>query len=230
MKRLSLILVSILFALQFANAQNGVSISSTNADPDGSAMLDVQSTDKGMLIPRVALTGTSDATTIASPAVSLMVYNTATVSDVTPGFYYWNGTAWITMGGSATTSPTYAIGLNEDLGGYVFYVSPDGRHGLVAATQDQSTSCSWYNAQDIISNSANHSTAGKNFTDWRLPTKYELNLMYGQKANIGGFTTGYYWCSTEFGYSSAWVQGFSDGFQDVDDKNYPSYVRAVRAF
>lgn len=57
-------------------------------------MLDISSNDKGMLIPRVSLTGTSDISTISSPATSLLVYNTRTVSNVTPGFYYWNGTAW----------------------------------------------------------------------------------------------------------------------------------------
>ena len=61
-------------------------------------MLDVKSTNKGLLIPRVTLTGTNDAVTISSPAASLMVYNTATAGGgataVTPGFYYWNGTAW----------------------------------------------------------------------------------------------------------------------------------------
>jgi len=221
-RKIQILAVALFVMLSFNAFSQNVGISSDGTDPDNSAMLDVSSTSKGLLIPRMTQ---AERNAIGSPATGLMIFQT----DVTPGFYYWNGTAWTTLGG-ATTSPTYTIGLNEDLGGYVFYVSPDGRHGLVAATQDQSTSCSWYNAQDIISNSANHSTAGKNFTDWRLPTKYELNLMYGQKANIGGFTTGYYWCSTEFGYSSAWVQGFSDGFQDVDDKNYPSYVRAVRAF
>ncbi len=112
MKKVAIFLVSILFTLQLANAQTGVSISNTNADPHNSAMLDVQSTDKGVLIPRVALTGTTDATTIVSPAVSLMVYNTATVSDVTPGFYYYNGTAWTAIGGSSAT-PTLSSVLNE---------------------------------------------------------------------------------------------------------------------
>ena len=47
-----------------------------------------------MLIPRVALTGTADTATIPSPAISLMVYNTATAGDVTPGYYYWDSTVW----------------------------------------------------------------------------------------------------------------------------------------
>jgi hypothetical protein len=57
----------------------------------GSAMLEVNSTNKRILIPNVSLTGSTDVTTIISPAVSLLVYNTATVSDVEPGYYYNSG-------------------------------------------------------------------------------------------------------------------------------------------
>jgi hypothetical protein len=78
---------------QKINAQN-VGINPTGAAPDSSAVLDVSASDKGLLIPRVLLTGTTDVTTIASPATSLLVYNTATVADVTPGFYYFTGTNW----------------------------------------------------------------------------------------------------------------------------------------
>jgi trimeric autotransporter adhesin len=71
-----------------------IGINTDGTAPHASSMLDIKSTDKGLLIPRVSLTGTSDATTIASPAASLLVYNLATVSDVTPGYYYWSGTVW----------------------------------------------------------------------------------------------------------------------------------------
>lgn len=58
---------------------------------------------KGILIPRVALTQTtSNAPVGASVATSLLVYNTATVNDVTPGFYYWDGTQWVRQTGGAT--------------------------------------------------------------------------------------------------------------------------------
>jgi hypothetical protein len=55
-------------------------------------MLDIKSANKGILMPRVALTGTTDAVTVPTPAVSLMVYNTATAGGVTPGYYYNSGT------------------------------------------------------------------------------------------------------------------------------------------
>lgn len=58
-------------------------------------MLDVKSTNQGFLMPRVSLLSTTDVISISSPATSLLVYNTATISDVVPGFYYFNGTIWV---------------------------------------------------------------------------------------------------------------------------------------
>jgi hypothetical protein len=129
----------------------------------------------------------------------------------------------------ATSEPTYTIGLNSDLGGYVFYVTPDGKHGLVCETQDQGISSLYY-AQDLITDPANHSTAGKNFTDWRMPTKYELNLMYTQRVAIGNFEA-YYWSSTwSFDGVYGWWQDFRNGSQSVQNRRAVYYIRAVRAF
>jgi hypothetical protein len=72
-------------------AQN-VGINGTGNAPDASAMLDIEATNKGLLVPRVALTGTTDATTILTPATSLLVYNTATAGGINPGYYYNSGT------------------------------------------------------------------------------------------------------------------------------------------
>ena len=76
------------------------------------------------------------------------------------------------------------------------------------------------------------------YSDWFLPSKDELNEMYlniGQGnalglGNIGGFANYYYWSSTEGDNSSAWNQGFFLGNQDVTNKYFSSFVRAVRAF
>ena len=143
-----------------------------------------------------------------------------------------NGTSitWATPASSSSSSPTYTTGLNSDLGGYVFFLSTDSKHGLVAETQDQSTPTTWYDAEDKISNQANHSTNGKKFTDWRLPTKHELNLMYSVKNLIGGFVNNYYWSSTEVSSSIVGAQDFRDGYKGNSSKDGTWYVRAVRAF
>jgi hypothetical protein len=89
-------------------AQVGVGTNTPNA----SAMLDVTSTSKGFLQPRVALTGSSDSTTIASPAAGLMIYNTATAgtgaSAVTPGLYYYSGSAWQRLANQAEVAAATA--------------------------------------------------------------------------------------------------------------------------
>jgi hypothetical protein len=91
-----------------AQAQNvGVGTSSP------AAKLDISSTNSGILIPRVALSSTATASPVTSPVTSMMVYNSATAGSgataVTPGFYYWSGSAWIRVIdngslGSATTN------------------------------------------------------------------------------------------------------------------------------
>ncbi len=63
---------------------------------------------------------------------------------------------------------------------------------------------------------------------WRLPTKEELNLMYLNKNEIGGFAAASYWSSSENDSNSAWLQGFSDGYQYYSNENTTYYVRAVR--
>jgi|GEM_PF-1154323 len=100
--------------------------------PNTSAILDVVASNKGIRIPNVALTNTTDAVTIASPATSLMVYNTATAgvapNDVTPGYYYNSGTAgapvwtrfatgtgsgWGLTGNAGTNPATNYMGTSE---------------------------------------------------------------------------------------------------------------------
>lgn len=61
---------------------------------DTSSVLDMSSiNNKGILIPKVSLTSTTDATTVNSPATGLLVYNTTTTSDVTQSLYINNGTS-----------------------------------------------------------------------------------------------------------------------------------------
>ncbi|MCC6599676.1 MAG: tail fiber domain-containing protein [Crocinitomicaceae bacterium] len=75
-------------------AQTGVGINPNGSPADPSAGLDVNYNDKGLLIPRIALSATNSASPVMSPATSLLVYNTSTTGDVTPGYYYWTGFSW----------------------------------------------------------------------------------------------------------------------------------------
>jgi hypothetical protein len=103
-KTLFLLLVSF-----YAFSQTGIGTTTPNA----SAKLDVYSTNKGFLPPRIALTGTTDASTISSPVAGLLIYNTASAgtapNNVVPGYYFWNGSSWINFIASNTST-----GLTND--------------------------------------------------------------------------------------------------------------------
>jgi hypothetical protein len=190
--------------------------------PAASAALDITSTTQGFLIPRM-LAG--DRTAIDTPATGLMVYQT----DGTAGFYYYNGSSWSEV---AATSKTYSVNtFYAELGGYVIQISPNGKHGLVVAMQDQGIS-RWYEANDLLSNASNHDADGKEFLDWRIPTKRELNLMYVVYKNGNGasLNANIYWSSTEYDNDFAWNRFFFTGDQYNEYKDGTGYVRAVRAF
>ncbi|NNM22520.1 MAG: hypothetical protein HKO54_03105, partial [Flavobacteriaceae bacterium] len=97
--------------VETANDVNTLFIDGTNDNiglgtnsPNNSAQLEMTNTDRGILINRVALTATNVAGPVTSPATGLLVYNTANSSsgstEVLPGFYYWDGSRWIAMGGT----------------------------------------------------------------------------------------------------------------------------------
>ncbi len=74
-------------------AMGNVGIGTNN--PDGSSVLEVAGTDRGVLIPRVSLSSNTDTVTIASPATSLLVYNlNSSATNLPIGFVYWNGAQW----------------------------------------------------------------------------------------------------------------------------------------
>ena len=83
MQKTLIILFIFLGCFHCIQAQEGVSINEDGSAADGSAILDVKSTSKGMLIPRVNLVSTASQSPITStPAVGLLVFNLATSNDV----------------------------------------------------------------------------------------------------------------------------------------------------
>lgn len=90
-----------------ASAQ--VRIGGTGTTVDANAILELQSTTKGLLFPKVALTSTTAFAPLSAHTAGMTVYNTATAGDVTPGMYTNSGTAWVRLGSSsaAFSSVTY---------------------------------------------------------------------------------------------------------------------------
>jgi hypothetical protein len=111
MKNLKTLLFAVtLFALAVsANAQS-VGINSDGSAPNGSAMLDVNSTTKGFLAPR--LTAAQKAA-ISSPATGLLVYQT----DGANGFYYYTGSVWTLVGTSNANGTVSSVATGTGLTG-----------------------------------------------------------------------------------------------------------------
>ena len=154
-------------------------------------------------------------------------------------------------------------------GGIVFYVDETGEHGLVAAHEDLPGKYEWgcdyvqadgadgtsigtgyQNTIDIVSECVTENggvTAAQaaldaeinDYSDWYLPSKYELVEMYntigngGQEDNIGGFSNNWYRSSSEYNNNYAWDVSFSNGFTNTFTKPeilYAGWVRVIRAF
>lgn len=110
-----LFFVSLSFGLQ---AQVGFGTST----PDADAILELQASDKALLLPRVALTGTNDITTVPAPVAGMMVYNIATTT--TSGtavkannIYFFDGIRWEYVIDNARLQSA-TEGFNESILGY----------------------------------------------------------------------------------------------------------------
>ncbi len=183
------------------------------------------------------------------------------IQSATGGFMFPDGTIQIT---ASSMNNVHAVGETFG-GGIVFYVYDNGRHGLIAATLDQSFGIQWYNGTYSVTgasgdglNAGEMNTAiiiatqisddqnggfaakvcadysftmgGITYGDWYLPSLHELYLLYQQKNDVGGFSYGDYWSSTENNAGEAWSIYFYDGFQSSYSKNGNANVRPVRAF
>ena len=155
MKKISITLLLALSAT--CSYAQGVGI---GTPPNPSAMLDVSSTSRGLLAPRVTLTGTTDATTITNGNVtSLLVYNTATTADVVPGYYYWDGSLWVGLQNTdhdwhevGTTSPPNNINDNIFTEGRVGIASTNPTTRLQIGNSPSGTYRSWMDYGIIIGN------------------------------------------------------------------------------
>ena len=93
--------VYFLFLLFSTISFSQVGIGTTS--PDASSVLDITATDAGLLVPRMTLTNRDN---ITAPATGLMIYQT----DNTPGFYFYDGSAWSAFGGdSSSVSYSYMV-------------------------------------------------------------------------------------------------------------------------
>ncbi|HRH39228.1 MAG TPA: hypothetical protein PK760_12835 [Flavobacteriales bacterium] len=124
--------IAVFFFSGLLHSQN-VGINANGAAPDASALLDIDGSalpanaQRGLLVPRVALSATNVAAPIAVPTTSLLIYNTATAgvspNNVSPGYYYWDAVQWVRLaaanaawslfGNAGTTATANFIGTTD---------------------------------------------------------------------------------------------------------------------
>jgi hypothetical protein len=119
LKKIVLTVAVLLGFLATAQVKIGDNVTSLNS----SSLLELESTTKGVLFPRVALTSTTSNTPLSAHVAGMTIYNTAAAGDVTPGMYTNDGTKWVKLG--ATTS-TAALNITaEQTGNYTVLATDD---------------------------------------------------------------------------------------------------------
>jgi len=100
------------------------------------AVLELESSDKGLLIPRIALSSESLAAPVTAPDTGLLVFNTNPALSNGSGFYYWTGSSWSSLASGGTS------GVWSQNGNHVYYTSGNvgiGTSSPQAALDIQST-------------------------------------------------------------------------------------------
>ena len=184
---------------------------------------DPEYTERGFIYAKIQNPTLDDASvtkvTVAKTS-SAQFEKQVTISGLSQGTFYVRAYAKSSAGISYGTTiklehPDYAayIALPTFIhNNYTYRVHPD-----------LGSDMPWQQAIDAC----NNLTYG-GYSDWILPSKDVLNTMYIHKNEIGGFSSSYYWSSTENGSSYAWRQNFSSGGQSDYYKNDYYRVRCVR--
>lgn len=107
MKRSIWLFITVLMMLH-AYSQNNVGIGTVS--PNSSAILDITSTTKGLLVPRMT---TAQRTAIAAPAKGLLLFDTDTNS-----FWFYNGSSWNSIAGTASLTLPYQQSINSSGNGF----------------------------------------------------------------------------------------------------------------
>lgn len=169
----------------------------------------------------------------AAPADLRLVDGVPTVDSTKAG--YANGTVYFKFGFYRETSDGSNIclstktGIGEGFNNTDILVSNMKESAYTSSSGTDTTSNYAARLCDVLEYEVN----GEVFTDWFLPSKYELDLMYKNlhKKGLGSFDNGYYWSSSESSADYAREQGFAIGYQGSFSRlNDFSRVRPVRAF
>lgn len=90
-----------------------IKIGENNKSINADAMLDIESINKGVLLPRVALVSTTSSSPLKTMTSGMIVYNTSSINDLTPGLYYSDGSKWIKANNNSSALPFSAQNYTE---------------------------------------------------------------------------------------------------------------------
>jgi hypothetical protein len=166
--KLTFIVMLFLSFTPFTFGQVGIG---TN-NPSTSAQLDISSTTKGVLVPRMTST---ERNAISTPATGLLVYQTNSSSGNLSGFWYYDGSYWMPLG----YSTFYNSGSSPVTGGNVFFGSSAG----TTSTYQNSG----FGYQALSSNSGYQNTAFGYRALWQNSTGYQ-NTVLGSNAGKDNFS------------------------------------------
>lgn len=232
MKNHLLVFIAVLLALSANALAQSVGINEDGSAPSAKAMLDVKSTTKGFLPPRMTQ---AERNAIENPDEGLIVYNTTTKR---PNFF--NGTIWMNYDG------THAMAIGDACqGGVIVYFFQDGdsryvsgeAHGIICSTVRFGAyewGCQGTNipasGQTLVGYADMMSTAilapctdpdiaaavcdtlsYNGFTDWYLPTRDELLQIIAQKNYIPDFTAGVFYTCNQNNATTAFAYIYNPG-------------------
>ena len=245
-----LLLLILLFPLSIMEVMSQVSVNTDGSAPNSSAMLEIKSNNKGLLLPRLDFNNKP-----ANPAVGLMIYVTAH-GLYGNGVYVFDGIGW-------TKLATIGASIGQQAGGgVVFYVDSTGLHGMIAAMVDQGQA-QWGCNGTLIGPAAQHLLFGtgdlntaaivagcsqsasfaakvcdtlqlNGFTDWYLPSADEMDSVRVHGNVVGGLiSSAWYWSSSEWDAGGGVFVTIDPGFSPywICTKAYDFVnIRCIRKF
>jgi hypothetical protein len=222
----------------------GVCFSSTTSNPTISSSITNNGSGIGSFTS--SLTGLSENTTYYVRAYATNSVGTA----------YGSLLSFKTSASTLAAGQSYQGGIIA----YIFQSGDSGfisgeTHGLITTTSNQSTGTQWGCSGTSISTSTSFGTGQNNttsivngcftasiaaricndlvsggYSDWYLPSYYELQKLYSNRTVIGGFSSTYYWSSSQSTSTSAYGIYFFNGSTTNTSKTSTAYVRAIRKF
>jgi hypothetical protein len=222
----------------------GVCFSSTTSNPTISSSITNNGSGIGSFTS--LLTGLSENTTYYVRAYATNSFGTA----------YGSVLSFKTSASTLVAGQSYQGGIIA----YIFQSGDSGfisgeTHGLITTTSDQSTGAQWSCSGTSISTSTTFGTGQNNttsivngcstasiaaricndlvsggYSDWYLPSYSELQKLYSNRTVIGGFSSTYYWSSSQYTSTQVYSIYFYNGYAYGTSKTSTAYVRAIRKF